>query len=390
MKQLQKLTIGILIVLAVFSPAASVQTASAQISSGDQSGTGGAVSCRNGGRDYGNFLSALISYDGFVEYWKDILVRYNANMCLYTDIDSLLMRIDKTRQQIRNAFYICSSTAATLKVTYYQLEAELYFLRKYVNPSNGQIIFASTADLTNNFLDYVVTQQGWFSTTDAQTLLNTLFSKYQAKQSTYTNCADPTWGNIIQKWNEFKASAGGLGAIQQSMDSIQASAHELATTPWTRTGGFLGGLVDAKINGLTPAEGWADISKAITANLPSVPKINNAAANSAVQQGFSGATSQQATSGFSFDQFNNAVANDQQVFSDETDRANFLANYQATYQSGTANYTDAIMAKLKYLDDPAGHKNPDGTTSYGSIGDTFQYIDQTAQCVKGIVDKLCS
>ena len=78
---------------------------------GGFNGNGGEVLCRNGSRDWGNFISSVISYNGFIEYWNDILYRYNKNMCLYLDIDNLLKRIDKIREQIRKAFYVCDTSA---------------------------------------------------------------------------------------------------------------------------------------------------------------------------------------------------------------------------------------------------------------------------------------
>ncbi len=347
MKHLRNLIIVLILsTVTLTTLGGNVQVVRAQ--TGDVSGNGGAVYCRNGARDYGNFLSAVISYNGFVEYWKDILVRYNANMCLYLDIDSLLTRIDKARQLIRNAFYNCDSNAQKLAKTYYQLDAELFFLRNYVDVSNGNILIKSEKGVTNDFISYYVNDKGFFTTDEAQTLLQQFISKYQARMDSYLNCQDPTWGNLIAKWNEFKSNLGGFTAVQESVEQINKSWDNAINTPFKRTGGLLGGLLDVKINDLDPATAWSDISTQLKNNSPS---------------------------GFTFNQFQAAQTADAAYHDDVLSRTTYLGQYQQLYQNGTADITQAIIDRVNYLDN--------------SIVGTYDYIDKTAQCTKGIVEKVC-
>jgi len=339
----------------------------ARAQSGDISGSGNAVFCRNGSRDYTNFLSSVIGYDGFVEYWKDILVRYNANQCLYLDIDNLLQRIDKTRQQIRNAFYSCDSSAPKLAKTYYQLDSELYFLRKYVDVSNGLISFGSQQSMNADFLNYVVSQKNYFTMADGQTLFQNLYNKYSARQSTYTNCSDPTWGNIVQKWNDFRSNLGGFSAVQDAAESISKQWDNAVNTPFKRTGDLLGGLLDVKINNLDPATGWGDIAAALNANAPTTgAKVSQASGQTAAASG---------NYGFSFNQFLQATTADTDLHDQEKLRTQYLAQYQQTYQQGSSDISKEIIDRVNYLDT--------------SINLTYPFISATASCTKGIVDKTC-
>lgn len=340
-----------LIIAVLFLAAATVQTVplpAAHAQTGDIGGTGGAVYCRNGPRDYGNFLSSVISYDGFEEYWKDILVRYNANMCLYLDIDNLLNRIEKTRTQIRNAFYVCSSNAPKLAKTYHELEAELYFLRKYVEVGNGNILIKPVKGLTNDFTSYFVDDKGFFSREEADKLLEKFISKYEARQEAYLNCKDPTWGNLIAKWNEFKENVGGFTAIKDAAESISKRWDNAVNTPFKRTGGLLGGLLDAKVNGLDPETAWSDIAGELQKNSPS---------------------------GFTFDKFQAATNVNSVRYDEELTRTEYVAQYQQLYQEGTANIVKEIIDRVNSLQT--------------IIRETYPFIDQTAQCTKGIIDKTC-
>jgi len=369
MKNFRNFTIWILLIAVTMTQSFSsvpVQTVHAQ--TGDVSGNGGAVFCRNGARDYGNFLSAVISYDGFKEYWKDIIVRYNANMCLFLDIDNLLNRIDKARQQIRNAFYSCDSSAPKLATTYYQLEAELYFIRKYVDVSQGLLTFTGDTSIHSDFIGYVVNQKHYFNITDGETLFTTLLNKYQARQSTYINCSDPTWGNLIQKWNEFKSTAGGFSAIQDSAESISKSWDSAVNTPFKRSGDLFGGLLDTKINGLDPATGWGDIAAAFKANAPST------GANVSQAQGQAAAAT--GNYAFSFSSFLQATTSDADLHDQEKLRAQYLAQYQQTYQASSSSISKEIIDRVNYLDN--------------TIKATYDYMNKTATCAKGIIDKTCS
>lgn len=172
------------------------------------SGTGQEAFCR-GDRDFTTFLSATISYDGFTEYWKDILGRYNTNICQYKDIESLLLRITKVRQSLRQAFYVCAETQK-LKDTYYKLEAELFFLRKYIDTDYGTFKETNEQELLKDFKDDFVINKGYFTNDQVIELFDTFKQKYTQRLTTYRNCKDASWQDLVDKWQEFKDSVMGF------------------------------------------------------------------------------------------------------------------------------------------------------------------------------------
>lgn len=350
MKQFRTIIISILIMavtLATVPPAAISPLAHAQ--TGGNTGNGGELYCRNGGRDYANFLSSVISYNDFEEYWKDIFVSYNANMCLYQDVDSLLQRIEKIRKQIRQAFYTCDASAPTLAKTYDELTAELYFLRKYVDASNGQVLITSDKALADDFITTFVSDRSYFSNADAQALLQKFTAKYKSREQTYLTCADPTWENLIQKWNEFESNVGGFGAVTQAGESITKQWDGMLNAPFERTGNLLGGLLDAKINGLDPATAWGEISTELQKNSPS---------------------------GYTFDQFQAATSTATAFHDDTLTRTDYLGQYQQAYQQGSANIVNEIVNRLTALEK--------------TITGTFPFIQKTADCTQGIIDRTCN
>ena len=310
---------------------------------GDISGNGGAVRCRNGGRDYANFASSVIGYDGFVEYWKDIIVRYNLNICVYNDIDSLLNRINKTRTQIRNAFYTCDSSAPKLAQTYDALAAELFFLRRYVVFSRGRTGFKNDDQIRNDFMDYVVDNKKFFTSRElAEPLFQRILTKYKARQEAYKNCKDPTWTNLIQKWNEFVDTAGGLKEVKKSGDTLDKEASSI-NKPMA-----FGSLFDFKINGLPPQESLNEILKELKKNTPQ---------------------------GVTFEDAQLGVEEEKNRFEGALERLTYLDQYKVQYQNVSGESLKEILNLLGQLQ--------------GYIMNTFDPLDKTKQCTKGLLDKTC-
>src|SRR5262249_25140524 len=140
--------------------------------------------CRTGSRDWGSFISSVISYDDFNEYFKDLFVRYSANICLYTDIDSVQTKIKKVREQIRKAFFVCDPNANKLKRTYYELQAELFFLRKFVDMKNGQMLVVPDQEVIKQLKSYFVINKNFLSNEDIQKLFDKFKQKYGEKTKT--------------------------------------------------------------------------------------------------------------------------------------------------------------------------------------------------------------
>ena len=309
--------------------------------------TGQQAICR-GTRDWGTFISALIDYDDFVEYWKDIFVRYNSNICQYMDIDNLLKRVTKVRKQIRDAFYVCADTSK-LKDTYYRLEAELYYLRKYINTDNGSFMNVSDAKMEEDLRNYFVINKGYFSSAQMTQLLSDLKSKYTPRLETYKNCKDATWQNLVDKWNEFKTNAGGIGpAIQQASASISKRWKRMANTPMKGGQSFFGGFVDARINDMPVKEGLELITQELQRNMPQ---------------------------GYTFNQLQSAQTAADTAFNELETFNNYAAEYQALYGETSDEYVKQIVYRLDVLDK--------------AITETFPYENQTYQCVKRINNKQC-
>lgn len=223
---MKKLLITISLVL--LGSAQIGELALAQSAQDNNSGTGTQLFCK---RDFGNFLANGLDFDGegFTDYFRDFMdipgvgfSRYSSNYCWFSDIDSLLNRIDKARKQIRQAFYVCdNATAQKVQQDYYQLSAELYYLRHFVEIAPGsnnkdtkaekEQKVAKNNQVRSAFIKRFTKDANYFDESSASAFFDKLVAKYEPKVEAYRNCEDPSLTFIKT----------GLESIKNSIDTIE-------------------------------------------------------------------------------------------------------------------------------------------------------------------------
>ncbi|MCC7197302.1 hypothetical protein IT413_03880 [Candidatus Peregrinibacteria bacterium] len=296
-------------------------------------------------RDYVTFLSSVIGYDDFIEYWKDILVRYSSNICQYQDIETLRQRIVKVREQIRKAFYVCADTTK-MKDSYYKLEAELSYVRKFINVNNGSFYSTPDDEVLKDLRSYLGDHYG-----DDQIMefFEGFKQKYGAKLDGYKNCKDPGWEQLTLKWKEFTETMAGLGpSITQAGADIEKHWKRMANTPLNLGRDFIGGFLDARVNGLSPKLGLEQIKAEFEKNSPQ---------------------------GYTFSELQAATQLESQRYDGQKLEQDFLTQYQSLYGETKDVFTGEILDRMDLLNK--------------IIIATYPYVNQTTQCVKSIKDKQC-
>ncbi|MBU1445768.1 hypothetical protein KKD70_00715 [Patescibacteria group bacterium] len=330
----------IIILTVLFSVMFNIISANAQVKSGKE------ALCE---RDWSTFISATISYDGFVEYWKDIFYRYNKNICYYMDIDNILKKLEKAREQIRNAFLTCASTRAqSLAKTYYKLEAELYFLRNFVDLGNSKLIKVADEKVYQGFRDNFYINKSYFTEEEVLNLFKEFKAKYGDRISkTYAECQDPGIKMIKDKWNSlvtnFKSMGGTGKAIKDHWDkSLNA--------PVQRTGQFLGGVLDVRLNGLPVKKGIDQIYNEIKKKMP-------------------------ITSAPTVIELQNKTAVESETYATKTDKATLMAEYEALYKNGSDTMSKDFENKVKELNE--------------ILKNTYKPIENMTDCTKATKDRQC-
>lgn len=309
--------------------------------------TGKQLIC-NGSRDFSNFISLTLSPDGFLEYWKDIFVRYNNNVCQYEDIESLLRQMNQVREQIRKAFYACKDTKL-LQKNYFRLEAEVYFLRHFINTGHGNFILVDQQKVFQKLQNYFVHSQNILSEEELTTMVKDLTKKYTSKIKTYQECKDQTWDSLVKKWNQFKESAVGLNpALKKAETSIEKKWDRMSNAPLNLGRDFITGFADISVNVLPAPLGLEQIGQKLLQNSPG---------------------------GFTFQDIEVARSLASREHSEQQLESQYMLEYQTLYFETSDEFNKGVLERLTNLNT--------------IIRDSYSFQNQTIQCVKSINDKQC-
>ncbi len=321
----------------------------AQVGTSSPSGSGKELFCR-GGSDFSLFLHATLDYDNFVEYFRDFIPfagRYSQKVCWYQDIESVRKRLNKVRDQIRQAYYFCQDTSK-LRATYYRLEAELYYLRKFIFVERGKVIVRPSQEILSDMTEKFAYSKGYFTAEQMNTLFQELQTKHEGKINEYTECKDADWDALVKKWEDFKTNLGGLGAAKDAARSIGQKWDRMANTPLNLGRDFFGGFVDMRINGLSTKEGLTQITDELKKNLPG---------------------------GFNFYQLQYEQSVAAERYDTQKEEQEYLGRYQAVYRESSDEFMQSTMLKLDLLNE--------------IVKSTYEFQNQTILCTKDIGEKQC-
>lgn len=280
-------------------------------------------SCFN---EWESFVSSVISYDSFGEFWKDIFVRYNKNLCHYQDIASTLDKIDAVRKQIKQNFLSCNSKqATTLANQYYELEAELWFLRNFIDIPNSEIQELPEEKVQELMRQEFVLSKQYFEEEKVTELYDKFKKKYKGKvSSTYKKCEDPDIGALKKKWKSFKENIKSLG--QDTGKTIKAEWNKAINNPAKGMQGFIKGVQSFRLNSVpalkTPDKIVAAMTKELEKTSGVPPSLDEA----------------QATITRTYDAYNKTV-----------NTTAVKAEYESLYKQGGDSLAESYVNKIKEI-----------------------------------------
>ncbi len=306
--------------------------------------------------DFDIFLTSLVSYDDFVEYFKDIFTRNN---CHRDDIFALQTQLEKQNAQVRKAYENCQvGNLPKLKDKAYKLQMEIMYLRKFVinNPDKAsgakEIIAVPKEAVKSQLENYFVNDKEIYKNSAAfLTVYNEVLKKYASKLNDYNNCKDATWEELTQKWNEFLQTAGGLSTgLDKMKKSIEKKEKKLNESPPNRKGSFLEKITEMRVNGVKPREGLSEIYNEFNKNLP---------------QGSLGG----------YGELLQNVQSAKKTYELEVSEAELLGKYKMLYGEDTDPAVATLVQKIGELNQ--------------TLKDTFPVQNSLFECSKKIREKQC-
>lgn len=344
-------------------------------------GSGAQLFCT---RDFGNFIVNGLDFDGegFLDYWRDMIVIYNTNYCQYSDIDSLLRRIDQARKQLRQAFYVCDDqTVERITAQYYQLSAEVYYLRHFVDTAGTANPKSSDAEkaqkvaprsaIKAEFLQKFVTDKGYFSQQSGEAEYLRISQKYEGKIEAYRNCGDPNFDQLLERVKNLANTLDtvknlGKKFAEKTQKRWSAMKKRIDENPGMITsfnsdsvGDLFSRVIDFRINGepVQDATIWEQISLTAKENAPFT--YGDKLASQPVD--------------FS------TVSADLDTINQRTDDNNldliYMAEYDLKFRQVQGLGLDTLSENLRTLKE--------------TIMNTFDPIDRVAVCTANILGKQC-
>ncbi|KKQ71508.1 MAG: hypothetical protein UT33_C0009G0099 [Candidatus Peregrinibacteria bacterium GW2011_GWC2_39_14] len=329
--------------------------------------------------DFDIFLSNLVSYDDFSEYFKDIFSR---NSCQRDDIFMLETLIQKQTKLIRQAYENCNNGILDkLTTKAYLLQVELMYLRKFAlnNPDKaaGQPEMVANDLVYTNLWTEFVKNKKIFKDSQFIDVYKQIAAKYETKLDAYNNCVDVSWKDLTEKWDEFVAMRAGMTpAVDRMKQSIQNKEKKINEAPPKSRANLMESLFALGINGVDAPQGLNEIVQEYQKNKPGfMPDIsevndpNNPAEDKPKTESGSN------TTGVGFDNLINKYASEAARYEKEKDSTDVLTKYRFLYRDDADESIKALIEKIDDLNK--------------TIEGTFPVEQNLFKCTKEIKAKQC-
>lgn len=223
--------------------------------------------------NWDRFIKDGASFSDFYANWADIFTR---NSCQQQDIFSIQKTIEGAENQLRKKIFQCQAGGlAELSTKIHELQFELEYVRHVVDtdderpaPEGTKGEVRSPAAIVQRMRESPMLKDGTISSDQFDKLFTATQQKYSARVEQYRNCKDGDWAALTKQWNNFTSSWAGLKpAAQQSAKSLTNRVNVFLDVPSDHNGRFLGGLLDIKMNKLTPEQNLAAVYKELTRDL---------------------------------------------------------------------------------------------------------------------------
>lgn len=220
--------------------------------------------------NWGRFIKDGASFSDFYSNWGDIFTR---NSCQQQDIFAIQKTIEGIQNQLRQKIFQCQSGGLSeLSTKIHELQFELEYVRHVIDTDDERPAPEGTkgevrppAAIVQYMLDSPMLKDGTISSDRFDALFAIVQQKYATRVEQYRNCKDADWAALTKQWNNFTSTWAGIKpATQQSAKSLTNRVNTFLDVPSDHNGRFLGGLLDIKMNGLTPERNLAGVYQDLT------------------------------------------------------------------------------------------------------------------------------
>lgn len=236
-------------------------------------------------QDWDVFLSAVMSQEGFVDYWKEALGFYNT--CQQQDIDAVQRRIEAIEKKIRQSYYACSyQRIEQLKTEYYKTRIELFYVRNYVYTKDGRFSLTNEAKLIEQMKTNFVVKQRYVSISKLNEYYQSFKKRYQDKPKQYQSCSQNKWSEVSKKWKEltenienssqrFKKTVAAKKTITKPNTTKKDNKAKVKDAAKNGASSFVGGFLEIGVNNKKISKGFSEVGAGISAEAQKIGRTPN-------------------------------------------------------------------------------------------------------------------
>ena len=210
-----------------------------------------------------------VSFNEFTATWSDVLTK---NSCQQGDIFLIHELVTQAQEQLRKKIFSCQTKGITeLVAKIHDLQFELEYVRHVVDtddekpaPEGSKALVKSPEKIKQLLQKSVVVERKLISAERFGKLFEEFEKKYADKLDGYTNCKS-SWDELTTAWNDFADSWGGLAPAWKKLKKNTEAKSQALNTPVGRSGEFLDGFLDVKLNNLKPQQGISAIARSSSA-----------------------------------------------------------------------------------------------------------------------------
>lgn len=211
-----------------------------------------------------------VSFHEFTATWSDVLTK---NSCQQADIFLIHELTDQAQEQLRKKIFSCQTKGITeLVAKIRDLQFELEYVRHVIDtddekpaPEGNKALVRSPEKIRQLLQKSVVVERKLISGERFEKLFLEFEKKYADRLDAYINCKS-SWNELTDAWNDFADSWGGLAPAWKKLKKNTESKAQALNSPAGRSGEFLDGFLDVKMNGLKPQQGLSAIAQQLQRN----------------------------------------------------------------------------------------------------------------------------
>ncbi len=327
----------------------------------------------------------------FVDYWHDFLL-YQPH---YADVYGVVRQLNAARYSVISTFLRCQPERfKQVTSRYYVLEAELYFVRHFINTwADGfpERIIAdeNRKEFRQEFVQYMISKTPDAADKNEQLAkfggyFDSFMAKYKNKVKEYgesKNSSDPAWGQIKEKWENLKNTFSDLGS---SVKGLGGDAADLGEALVPSSPGSLISSIFSRVDAC--AQVGSDDSYCVS---DAIKYLNEHDVVAEAEQKRDALLNAKRVNSVTFGEVHAAVdAANQPTPEDLLSESEMLKKYEVLYGSVGSNgiaemiqNTDTLLATLT---------NGRGPGPFGpKISGSLKPLEKISECADDIEDKQC-